>query len=101
MGAAVRGRPDYSPAMLRLFLRARAVHTVGGLTAPMRRAAAVDRCKVKLRRSANVTRAEFDFAWSGRLSSPVPRARLWAVLGHHPGDFGIVLTEDGQEAAHG
>lgn len=93
-------RPDFSPAMLRLFLRARAAHAVGGLTAPMRRVAALDRCKVKLRRSANVTRAEFDIAWTGRLYSPVPRARLWAVLGHHPGDFGIVLTESGQEAEH-
>jgi len=95
------GRPDYSPSMLRLFLRARAVHAVGGLTAPMRRAAALDRCKVKLRRSANITRAEFDLAWTGRLSAAVPRARLWAVLGHHPSDFSIVLTENGQEVAHG
>lgn len=94
-------RPDYSPAMLRLFLRARAVHAVGGLTAPMRRAAALDRCKVKLRRCANITRADFDLAWTGRLLSPVPRARLWAVLGHHPSDFGIVLTHGSQEACHG
>jgi hypothetical protein len=101
MGAAMIGRPDYSPAMLRLFLRARAVPAVGGLTAPMRRAAALDRCKVKLRRSANVTRAEFGLAWSGRLFASVPRARLWAVLGHHPSDFDVVLTEDGQEVAHG
>lgn len=94
-------RPDYSPAMLRLFLRARAVHALGGVRGPARRASALKRCKDELRRTARLTHAEFEFAWMGRLSSPVPRARLWAILGHHPGDFGIVLTHGSQEACHG
>jgi hypothetical protein len=36
-------------------------------------------------------------AWMGRLPTPEPRARLWAVLGHFPSDFGVVLTHGGQE----
>lgn len=95
------GRPDFSPAMLRLFLRARAVHAVEHSRGPARRAAALKRCKGDLRRLAKITHAEFDFAWMGRLFSPAPRARLWAVLGHHPSDFGIVLTHGGQEVRHG
>lgn len=95
------GLPDFSPAMLRLFLRARAVHALGGVRGPARRAAALKRCKAGLRSRAKITHAEFEFAWMGRLLSPVPRARLWAVLGHHPSDFGIVLTHGSQEVING
>lgn len=101
MGAAVTCRPDFSPAMLRLFLRARAVHAVGGARGAARRAAALKRCRDETRRLAKVTAAEFDFAWMGRLCAPAPRARLWAVLGHHPSDFGVVLDHGGQEVEHG
>lgn len=89
-------RPDYSPAMLRLFLRARALHAAASARSPARRAAAARRFRDETRRTARVTVAEFDFAWMGRLLRPEPRARLWAVLGHHPSDFGIVLTHGGQ-----
>lgn len=89
-------RPDYSPAMLRLFLRARAVHAVATARGPGHRAAAAKRCRDETRRRAGVTVAEFDFAWMGRLLRPEPRARLWAVLGHHPADHGIVLVHGGQ-----
>lgn len=95
------GRPEYSPAMLSLFLRARAVDACAGSRQPARRAAALARCKAELRRMAKVTVSEFEFAWMGRLLRPEPRARLWAVLGHHPSDFGIVLTRGGQEVADG
>lgn len=94
-------RPEYSPAMLALFLRARAVDACAGSRKPAARAAALARCKADLRRMAKLTVMEFDFAWMGRLLRPEPRARLWAVLGHHPSDHGIVLTQGGQEAADG
>ena len=87
--------------MLQLFLRARAVHAVEQARGPARRAAALKRCKAELRRLAKITHDDLDFAWMGRLLSPAPRARLWAVLGHHPSDFAIVLTHGGQEAEHG
>lgn len=86
-------RPDYSPAMLRLFLRAGATHAAAQAVEP---AQAAKRFRDETRRTARVTVAEFDFAWMGRLLRPEPRARLWAVLGHHPSDFGIVLTHGGQ-----
>lgn len=93
--------PKFSPEMLRLFLRARVVHALGGVTGSARRAAALARCKGRLRRMAKITHAEFDLAWMGRLLSPEPRARLWAVFGHRPSDYGIVLTHGSQEAKHG
>lgn len=101
MGCIMTRGPNFSPEMLRLFLRARAVHALGGVKGPARRAAALARCKAGLRRLAKITHAEFDLAWMGRLASPEPRARMWAVLGHHPSDFGFVLTHGGQEARHG
>lgn len=95
------GRPDYSAPMLRLFLRARTLHAASSATDAAQRAAAAKRFRAETRRLARVTVAEFDFAWMGRLLSPAPRARLWAVLGHHPSDYGIVLTHGSQEANHG
>lgn len=89
-------RPDYSPAMLRLFLRARALHASAAARGAARRAAAARRSRDETRRAAKVTVAEFDMAWMGRLLRPEPRVRLWAVLGHHPSDFGIVLMHGGQ-----
>ena len=80
------GRPDYSPAMLRFFLRARAAHHGKAITA-------------RLRKAARVTLAEFDMAWMGRLNSPEPRLRLWGALGIVPADHGILLTHGGQEVA--
>lgn len=92
----VSARPDYSPAMLRLFLRARAAHAAATARGQGRRAVAAKRYRDDTRRLARVTVAEFDFAWMGRLLRPEPRTRLWAVLGHHPVDHGIVLTHGGQ-----
>lgn len=89
-------RPDYSPAMLRLFLRARALHAAASTRTSRQRAVAAKRYRDDTRRLAGVTVAEFDFAWMGRLLRPEPRVRLWAVLGHHPADHGIVLTHGGQ-----
>lgn len=91
-------RPDFSPSMLRLFLRARAFHAASSARGPAGRTAAAKRFRAETRRLARVTVAEFDFAWMGRLLRPEPRARLWAVLGHHPSDFGVVLTHGGQSS---
>lgn len=91
-------RPDFSPSMLRLFLRAQALHAASSARGPAGRAAAAKRFRAETRRLARVTVAEFDFAWMGRLLRPEPRARLWAVLGHRPADFGVVLTHGGQSS---
>jgi hypothetical protein len=104
-------RPDFSPAMLSFFLRARAHFAHGNRDAegaqkgkhPARCGfqATAKREKAMWRKLARVTHAEMEFAWMGRLLSPAPRARLWGALGHVPGDYGILLTHGGQERADG
>jgi len=91
-------RPDFSPAMLKSFLRIRVDYAVrtsmrGGFD--MVRAE-----KTGLRKAAGVTNTEFHFAWMGWLNQAAPRVRLWAALGIFPADQGILLTDDGgQESA--
>lgn len=95
-------RPDFSPAMLAFFLRARAHFAQTGKP-PARGGfqAAARHEKTRLRKLASVTHAEMEFAWMGRLLSPAPRARLWGALGHVPGDHGVLLTHGGQERDDG
>lgn len=94
-------RPDFSPAMLSFFLRARAHFAHANHPARCGFQAAAKREKAIWRKLARVTHAEMEFAWMGRLLSPAPRARLWGALGHAPGDYGILLTHGGQERADG
>jgi hypothetical protein len=83
-------RTEFSPEMLRLFLRARCLHGVtSGIDRDVRAA------KVRLRKAAGVTSAVFDMAFSGRLRSAAPRLRLWGACGLVPADRGITLTDDG------
>lgn len=94
-------RPDFSPAMLSFFLRARAVlahadrPARGGVPASMKRE------KASWRKLCRLTHIQVEFAWMGRLHAAGPRARLWAMLGHFPADFGIVLTDDGGQSSAG
>ncbi|MFC6491157.1 hypothetical protein [Nitratireductor sp. GCM10026969] len=90
-------KPDFSPAMLRLFLRARAEFRVVDSGQPWRRTAKVKAFKAEMRKLARVTNHEFHFAWTGQLASPETRARIWAVLGHFPADHGVTLTHGGQD----
>lgn len=79
------GIPEFSPAMLRLFLRARAVHE-----------GSAERFSRRTRKAAGVTVAQFESAWTGRLASPQPRSRLWGALGLVPADHGVMLNPGGQ-----
>lgn len=90
--------PEFSPAMLRLFLhgRCRLAHALGSDVRAGTYGAAARRERDRLRRLAGITATEMDFAWAGRLLDPGKRVRLWAVLGHFPGDHGILLTHGGQ-----
>lgn len=80
-------RPDHSPAMLQLFLRARAAH-VGHMAGP--RAAEAE--KRRIRRKAGVTVTEFEMAWMGRVAPVGAGSRacekLWRALGHEPMEAG-------------
>ena len=90
-------KPDFSPAMLRFFLRARAELRVAESGEPKRRTAIVKAFRAEIRKLAGITNQQMHFAWTGQLSDPDARARLWAVLGHFPADHGIRLTHGGQE----
>lgn len=93
-------RPDFSPAMLRLFLRARAVNAAFGLRGPDA-ATAARLSRAWLRKSAGVTAKVFALAWTGRLNSADARAKLWGALGIVPGDHRVRLTDDGGQADAG
>lgn len=88
-------RPDFSPVMLRLFLRCRAALVLRQAQDEGR--SGLRGFKDALRRAARVSRAEFAAAWAGRLEEPLPRARLWGALGHVPEDVGMHLVFGGQE----
>lgn len=89
--------PEFSPAMLRLFLhaRCRAAHAERPARCGYGVSARLE--KDRLRRLAGVTDNDMHMAWMGRLPTPEKRVRIWAVLGHFPTDFGIMLTHGGQE----
>ncbi|HEV2502354.1 MAG TPA: hypothetical protein VGV39_04730 [Mesorhizobium sp.] len=81
--------PEYSPAMLRLHLIARAK-----LARDLRRQTE----KQYVREAARLSGVKVHvvrLALEGRLRKAEPRVRLWAALGHFPGLIGIVLTDDG------
>lgn len=83
-------RPDFSPAMLRLFVHARCLHGVSsGIFKDIKAA------RAGLRKAAGITLAAFDVAWSGRLNKADARLKLWGALGHVPADHGVILTDDG------
>lgn len=82
--------PEFSPEMLRLFLRARCLHAVSsGISRDIKAA------RAGLRKATGVTSAAFDVAWSGRLTRAATRLKLWGALGVVPADHGVVLTDDG------
>lgn len=89
-------RPDFSPVMLSLFLRARAQFCVSDSGGPWRRTEIVRAFRADMRKRAGVTNVEFHMAWMGQLASPEPRAALWAVLGHPPAAHGVTLVHGGQ-----
>ena len=92
--------PEFSPAMLRLFLRGRVNHAAFGLTGGARFDAIRD-AKRDIRKRADVTNFVLDFAWMGRLNTATDRAKLWGALGIVPGDHGVRLTDDGGQAHAG
>lgn len=89
--------PDFSPAMLKLFLRGGAMNArengTGGSPVTTKRFLSA------LRKRARVTNFEMHSAWMGRLLSAAPRLKLWRALGHDPASHGVTLTHGGQEHA--
>lgn len=81
--------PEFSPAMLRLVLEGRAVLARDDTGQTQRQFIH------GVARLAKVHVRCVHDAFAGRLKNAERRARLWAVFGHHPSDFGILLTDDG------
>ena len=92
--------PDFSPSMLKTFLRLRVRH-MANLAFPSTRNTAERGAKTELRKSSGLTRSEFEDAWNGRLKGGQARARIWVALWVDPADCGQLLTDDGgQETVH-
>ena len=87
--------PEYSPRMLKAFLRAGAAYRCFASPLPAGRAATIKRFKADIRKLARVTSSELEFAWMGRLSSASPRVRLWAALRINPEYHGVRLLDGG------
>lgn len=70
--------PDFSPAMLRLMLEARAVLAADDSGLSTKKYAR------QLAKAAGVHVRAVHFALAGRLWKAEPRAKIWACLGHQP-----------------
>ncbi|MBP2560829.1 hypothetical protein J2857_003598 [Neorhizobium galegae] len=88
--------PDFSPAMLKFFIRARVAHAAN-IAFPAPRGSQERAAKVAIRKAAAVTEFEFNMAWMGRLDRPLPRLKLWMSFGIDPAVFGLRLNNGGQE----
>lgn len=88
--------PDFSPEMMKFFIRARVCH-MANVAFPAPRASQERAAKTEIRKAAGVTDFEFRMAWSGRLSRPLPRLKLWMSFGIDPAVFSVRLLDDGQQ----
>jgi len=94
-------RHDLSPAMLQSFLRIRAEYLAMTGVYATPKGSAVRAAKEQLRQLAGVSREEFRLAWTGQLTAPNPRVKLWLALGISPAALDLRLTDDGQEDQRG
>ena len=99
--------PDFSPAMLKRFLRARA--DIAGFKAifpselssarKVRKTfnAALKEERAAISRRSGVSDEQFDLAWQGRLSTADPRRRIWIALNADPEFHGVRLLDKGKQ----
>lgn len=87
----MKPQPEFSPSMLRSFLYARALTREGFC----RHQAAQRDLAGELMRLSGLALSDIRAAFAGRLTDAAKRARLWAVLGHFPADYGVTLDDDG------
>lgn len=85
--------PEFSPAMLRLFIEGRVVFAM--LSQGLTRAKAVRVVVRALARDSRKGRDVVEAARQGRLQDGTARAGLWGALGIVPADFGVFLLDDG------
>ena len=85
--------PDFSPAMLALFLEARVVSAM--VWQGLERKAAGRGLRRDLSPVARVRQRDIAAAQRGKLFNAARRALIWGGLGIVPGDHGVMLTDDG------
>lgn len=93
-------RPDFSPQMLRFFLYARAMARDGFEPTPKGQLAARHDLAGEIMDRSGLAWSDVAAAFAGRLEDPGKRAAIWAVLGHFPADFGIVLATRQERSLH-
>lgn len=83
--------PDFSPAMLKAFLHARAIARAEFARTEAEQIAARRRVADEMVELTGLPLSIVRAAFSGQLKDGGARAAIWAVLGHFPADHGIVL----------
>lgn len=91
--------PEYSPRMLRLFIEGRIVCAmlIDGLSRKKARQAALRR----IGKAAGLPARHVEIAHMGSMFGAKNRTRVWAALGIHPVDHGIMLTDNGGQVVTG
>jgi hypothetical protein len=87
----MRPIPDFSPAMLKTFLYARAVARDGFAQSEAGQVAARRAVADELADRTGLPWSTIRAAFAGQLREAGARAAIWAALGHFPSDHGIVL----------
>ena len=88
--------PDYSPAMLRLFIEGRVVLERTHVTAaPSRKRAAEQTVYRRIGHASGLPAGHVAIAHRGLMNRAGKRAALWSALGVYPADTGTILTDDG------
>lgn len=94
--------PEFSPAMLRLFIEGRVVASaVAASGLPLKGGDMKKAVKAVVRDLAKTSRQPqlvVEMARQGRVNCAMTRAGLWGALGLVPGDFGVLLTDDGGQS---
>ena len=91
--------PDFSPAMLKAFLRIRVAHEAT-VSFPSPRLSAEKAAMTALRKQSGLSRDDFALAFDGKLKAGATRTKIWAALWIHPAAVGLRLLDNGgQETA--
>lgn len=97
-------RADFSPTVLKGFLRARVDIAAYGAAFPDPPRKGADFTKARrealaeIRKRAGVTEVQLDLAWHGRALSLEARGKIWLHgLGIDPAAYGVRLIEGGKQ----
>jgi hypothetical protein len=92
-------KPDFSPAMLKSFLYARAMARDGFGRDEFGQVCARRTVMDEMVEQTGLPLSMVRAAFAGQLKDAGSRAAIWAALGHFPADYGIVLDAQKQREA--